>query len=37
MIGFCVYAIVAVMWFIPDKRFEKRVQLEENLNVHQQL
>jgi uncharacterized membrane protein len=37
MIGFWVYAIVAVMWFIPDKRFEKRVQLEENLNVHQQL
>lgn len=24
MIGFSLYVLVAVMWFVPDKRFEKR-------------
>jgi hypothetical protein len=24
MIGFALYALVAAIWFIPDKRFEKK-------------
>ncbi len=25
MIGFALYALVAAMWFIPDRRFEKKI------------
>lgn len=26
-IGFAIYVLVAAMWFIPDKRFEKRAEI----------
>jgi len=29
-IGFGLYVMVATLWFIPDKRFEKAAEVEEN-------
>lgn len=28
MAGFCVYVVVAMIWFIPDKRFEEAKKIE---------
>jgi uncharacterized membrane protein len=30
-IGFGLYVVVATLWFIPDKRFEKTAEAEENV------
>ena len=31
LIGFSIYVLVAAIWFIPDRRFEKRLEPEQEL------